>query len=154
MNQWWTRWCDMASLCHNSLTQRGSGLCITGLSLIHIMTCCPDDTEPLPKPVINDEQQDNKSHPNDPVMNIKSVSHNCLFFGNADFPNCPKSSASHLCWSHSGASCCSIQITISNQSCNHANQYPACNHWKYFSVLKQKHPIVCSFWIHSSGPFY
>ena len=42
----------------------------------------------------------------------------------------------HLCWSHSAVSCRCMQITLSNQSGNHSNQYPATHYWKYCSVLR------------------
>ena len=41
----------------------------------------------------------------------------------------------YLCWLHSAVSRRCIKITIWNQFGNHANQCPACNHWKYCSVL-------------------
>ena len=46
----------------------------------------------------------------------------------------------HSYWSHSAVSRRCVQIIISNQSGNHANQYPYCNFWKYCSV-----PRSCSF---------
>ena len=55
----------------------------------------------------------------------------------ADFPICPRDRVAHLCWSHS------VVITILNQSVNHANQYPACTHWKYCLVPK--------YWAFSEG---
>ena len=52
-----------------------------------------------------------------------------LFQGSVDFYNWPKGNVLYiLCSSHSAVSCRCMQITISNQSKNHANQYPACNH--------------------------
>ena len=42
----------------------------------------------------------------------------------------------HSCWSHSAVSRRYMQIINSNQSGNHRNQYPDCNHWKYCSVLR------------------
>ena len=44
-------------------------------------------------------------------------------------------SAARLCWSHSAASHCSMEITIWNHRGIHAICYPACNCWKYCSVL-------------------
>ena len=49
------------------------------------------------------------------------LSRAALFLGNGDFHNCPKGNVSHLCWSHSALGCHCIQITISNQSGNPAN---------------------------------
>ena len=48
-----------------------------------------------------------------------------------------------LCWSHSIVSHQCMQTTISNQSGNHANQYPACKFCKHFSVVR--------FWAFSKG---
>ena len=39
----------------------------------------------------------------------------------------PKSNVSRLCWSHSVVSCRCRQLTISNQICNYASQYPKCH---------------------------
>ena len=61
-------------------------------------------------------------------MIIFLQSQSTVFLPSADFPNCPKSSVSHLFWSHSTVSCRCMPITISNQIGNHANQYPACNY--------------------------
>ena len=44
---------------------------------------------------------------------------------------CHNNNAAHLCWSHEVVNRRCMQITISNQSGNHANHYSACNHWKY-----------------------
>ena len=44
------------------------------------------------------------------------------FLGSADFPKCPKGIVVRLCWSHSGVSHRCMQITIWNQSGNHANK--------------------------------
>ena len=41
----------------------------------------------------------------------------------------------HLCWSHSAVNRCCEQIAIWNPSGIHGNYYPACNCWKYCSVL-------------------
>ena len=37
-----------------------------------------------------------------------------FFLGSGDFPNCPKSNVSHLCWSHSAVTYRFMQIAISN----------------------------------------
>ena len=59
-----------------------------------------------------------------------------IFLGSAaDLPICPHSSMLHLCWPHSAVPSRCIQITISNRISNHFNQYPACNYWKYRTVL-------------------
>ena len=76
-------------------------------------------------------QGESVSKPETPQLIILSIA--CkydvhVFLRSVDIPNCPKSSVSHLCWSHSAVSCRCMQITISNQIGNHANQYPACNY--------------------------
>ena len=53
------------------------------------------------------------------------LSRSAFFLRSADFPsNYPKGSVAHLSWSHSDASHHYMQITISNQIGNRANQYP------------------------------
>ena len=47
-------------------------------------------------------------------------------------------SVSHLCCTHLAANCSCMQITIANQICKQANQYPAYNHWKCCSVLESR----------------
>ena len=39
-----------------------------------------------------------------------------------------------------------MQITITNQSGNHSNQYPVCNYWKYCSVLRFSKRNVENYW--------
>ena len=56
------------------------------------------------------------------------------------FPQLPQR---RICIDHSAISRHCMQITISNQSGNHTNQYSACNYWKYRSVLKS--------WVSSEG---
>ena len=85
-----------------------------------------------------------------------------LYLGSADFPAAPKALC-HICVDHiqiegilpkgpylpcvsmggrallvrylRDVSCRCMQITLSNQIGNHANEYPACNYWKYCLVL-------------------
>ena len=74
----------------------------------------------------------------EPLANFYVNNHFCpvtLSLGNTDFPNCPKGSVVHLRWCHFTVSRRRMQITISNQNGNHTNQCPACNNWKYCSVL-------------------
>ena len=54
------------------------------------------------------------------------------------FPQLPQISVGYLCWSHSAVSSRCMQITISNQSGNHANQYLAYNYWKYCSFRRSR----------------
>ena len=58
-----------------------------------------------------------------------------FFLERADFTNCPKGGVAHLCWLHSALSRCYEQITIWNHNDNLSNYHPACNYWKYCSVL-------------------
>ena len=51
-------------------------------------------------------------------------------------PNLSTNNVSHLCWPHSAVSFRCMQITISNKSGIHTNQYPTCHHWNYCSSLK------------------
>ena len=66
-----------------------------------------------------------------PIVHSQSA----YFLGSADFPSCQKGNVAYLCWSHSALRLRFMQITISNQSGNHANQYSVCNYWKHCSVL-------------------
>ena len=50
------------------------------------------------------------------------------------FPQLPKVSMAHLCWSPSAVSCRCVQIAFQNPNRNHTIQYPICNYWKYFSA--------------------
>ena len=71
------------------------------------------------------------------------------FPGSSDSPNRHKGSVPHLYWQHSALSCCSMQITILNQSGNHANQYPVYNYWNHYSIPWSKafsYGYVESYW--------
>ena len=48
-----------------------------------------------------------------------------LLFRECWFPQTPQRQRGAFVWSHSA-----VQITVSNQSGLHANQYPACGYWK------------------------
>ena len=52
------------------------------------------------------------------------------------FPHFPDRQCGPFFLSHSVVSRHCIDLTILNQSGNHANQYPACNHWRYCLVLR------------------
>ena len=57
------------------------------------------------------------------------------------FSNCSESSLAHLCWTQLWAVV--VCKWFQNQSCIYVIQYPACNYWKYCSVLM--------FWDFSEG---
>ena len=81
--------------------------------------------------------------------NISKTSRDPLtnFYGRSKLLFCPGQPSISVCWfpqlsqRQCGAfplitfSRHGVQVTLSNQSDNYANQYPVCNYWKYFSVL-------------------
>ena len=66
---------------------------------------------------------------------ILSGSSPAFFWG---VPSYSKDNVPHLWWLHSTVSCHCMQITISKQSENQSNQYPACNYWTYNSFLRSQ----------------
>ena len=87
--------------------------------------------------VLNHRQLNNLFRPdieNKKDTLIKFCGRPSLFYfvctlGSTEFTNCVKGSVSCLRWSHSAVSCRCMKVTISNQTCNHVNQYIACDCW-------------------------
>ena len=61
---------------------------------------------------------------------------------------------SHSCWSHSALSCRCVQITIWNQSGNHANQCPACYYQNPWPSIFQWPLFVIQFSFRQGNSFW
>ena len=59
----------------------------------------------------------------------------------------------HLCRSHLAVRCCGMQVTMSNRSGNHANQYPAGNYWNESLVVRScafSNGYIINYWCATS----